>query len=68
MYTVENFASKAALKRAFNGGVAVEVYQPGGMFAGQTDGVVTLEGPHFPAMHTWYATATIADGVIVKIK
>ena len=67
MYTVENFASKAALKRALNGGVAVEVYQPG-PFPGATDGVVGLEGPHYPAAHTWYASATIRDGVIVKVK
>jgi hypothetical protein len=32
------------------------------------DGHVSLEGPHFPAAHTWYAQAEIEDGVIVKVR
>jgi hypothetical protein len=29
---------------------------------------VTLEGPHYPQPHRWYAEATVRDGVIVKVK
>jgi hypothetical protein len=95
MYTVENFASKAALKRAVAAGKQVQTFQgefpPGparparpGMAAYRdwlearkkalaaialatpaTDGKISLEGPHFPALHRWYASAQVTDGVIV---
>ena len=65
MYTVTNYASKAALKRDVAAGIEIETFQPGGFFAAKRDGVISLEGPHYPAAHSWYASATIADGVIV---
>jgi len=64
MYTVTNYPSKAALKRAVAAGEAVDTFQPG-PFPAKTDGPVALEGPHYPKPHTWYAQAVIADGVIV---
>jgi len=67
MYTVENFRTKKAVREAVANGGTVKVYQPG-PFPGATDGVVGLEGPHYPEAHTWYALATIRDGVIVKVK
>jgi hypothetical protein len=68
MYTNTNYKTKKALKADVANGVAVGVHQPGGFFPGTTDGTVTLEGPHYPEPHRWYAQATIADGVIVKVK
>lgn len=67
MYTRHNFKSKKALKDAVKNGQKVEVYQPGGMFPGATDGRVALEGPHYPEPHRWYAMADIKGGVIVKV-
>jgi|TARA_R110002110_G_scaffold233805_2_gene449557 hypothetical protein len=66
MYTVTNFKSKAALKRAVAAGEQVETYQPGGLFPAETEGKIYLEGPHNPAMHTWYASAQVKDGIIIK--
>jgi hypothetical protein len=68
MYSVTNFKTKKALKDAVKSGDQVEVFQPGGFFAGKTDGTITLEGPHYPAPHSWYAQATIANSVIVSVK
>ena len=68
MYTVTNFKTKKALKDAVKAGDQVEVFQPGGFFAGKTDGTITLEGPHYPAPHSWYAQATITNSVIVSVK
>jgi hypothetical protein len=65
MYTTENFPSKAALKRAVAAGREVKTWQPGGMFPPKTEGQVALEGPHYPAAHSWYASARVVDGVIV---
>jgi hypothetical protein len=66
MYAVTNFKSKKALKEAVADGKEVETYQPGGMFPAQTDGTIYLEGPHYPAAHTWYASAIVKDGIILK--
>ena len=65
MYTVKNFKTKKALKEAVAAGERIETFQPGGMFPWQKDGKITLEGPHYPAPHTWYATAVVKDGFIV---
>jgi len=32
------------------------------------NGTITLEGPHYPEPHRWYAQAEVVDGVIVKVK
>jgi hypothetical protein len=73
MYTVKNFKSKKALKEAVAAGEEVRVYQPNDM-AGVTSRVshgthqVTLEGPHFPEPHRWYAQATVVDGKVVAVR
>jgi hypothetical protein len=61
MYTTKNFKSLAELKRAIKAGERITVYQPG-PFGGNEplDGNVSLEGPHYPKAHTWYARATPA--------
>lgn len=72
MYTTINFKSKKALKEAVAAGRQVRVYQPNDMFNNPKadpnySGTVTLEGPHYPEPHKWYATATLSNGVIVKV-
>ena len=67
MYTVINYRTKKALKEAVKAGKQIEVYQPGGMFPGKTDGNVSLEGPHFPEPHKWYASAVIKDSIIQSV-
>lgn len=68
MYTVENFKTKKRFKEAVADGVRVTVFQPG-PFGGNepSDGVVTIEGPHYPEPHKWYARATLKDGIVVKV-
>lgn len=67
-YTRENFKTKKALKEALKDGKPVEVYQPGGIGTIPTNGTVYLEGPHYPARHTWYAQGTMKDGKLIKIR
>ena len=67
MYTVHNYKTKKAVREAVQAGERVAVYQPGGLFP-VVPGKNAVEGPHYPAPHAWYASAVIADGVIVKIK
>jgi hypothetical protein len=66
MYTDINFKSKKALKEAVAADKQISTFQPGGMFPGKTDGNITLEGPHYPEAHKWYASAVVKDGIIVK--
>lgn len=68
-YTDKNYKTKKALKDDVAAGKAVTVYQPG-PFSGNIDpnGRVTLEGPHYPEPHKWYAQAQLKDGVIVSVK
>lgn len=69
MYTTHNFKTKKQLKEAVAAGIKVRVYQPGPFGGNESDnGWVALEGPHYPAPHTWYAQALLQDGVIVKVK
>lgn len=67
MYTDINFKSKKALKEAFAAGRELTTYQPGGIFPAQENGTVTIEGPHYPEPHRWYARVQLKDGVIVKV-
>ena len=66
MYAVTNFKSKKALKEAVADGKEVKTFQMGGMYPPTIDGRVSLEGPHAPAAHTWYASAIVKDGIILK--
>ena len=75
MYTTENFKTKKALREAIKAGARVTFFQPGYMSINRmhTDGkqvengTITLEGPHYPAPHSWYAQATVKDGLVIKV-
>ncbi len=68
MYCRKNFATKKALKDAVAAGQKVSVFNPGLGEDPPQNGDVTLEGPHYPQPHKWYATATLKEGYIVKVK
>jgi hypothetical protein len=66
-YTIRNFRTKKALKEAVAAGENIECYEPGiGTVPAQ--GQVYLEGPHYPQPHKWYATATLTNGKVTKVK
>jgi len=69
MYTETNYRTKKALKADVTAGKRVTYYQPG-PFGGNEpdDGTIFLEGPHYPAAHTWYAQATVKGGAIIRVK
>ena len=68
MYTDTNFRTKKALREAVAAGRQVTVFNPGSFGQTPTNGKACLEGPHYPAMHTWYAEVTLRDGYVVKVK
>ena len=65
-YSVENFKTKKALKEAVLAGRRVEIYNPG-LGTPVVTGRTTLEGPHYPAAHSWYAAVEMKDGFVVKV-
>lgn len=67
MYVSPNFRTKKELKAAIEAGEAVRVYQPG-LGSVPEDGSVSLEGPHYPEPHKWYAQGTMKGGRLVKVK
>lgn len=67
MYAEINFKSKKELKEAVKAGKQIAVFSPG-LGSGRTEGRVTIEGPHYPEAHRFYATAEIKNGIIVSIK
>lgn len=70
MYVERNFRTKKALKEAVASGAKLGIYQPNDMFGRgmPQNGEFSVEGPHYPQPHSWYARVTIADGVIVKVR
>jgi hypothetical protein len=66
-YTTINFKTKKALKEALAAGKQIGVFSPG-PFPVNQNGTVSLEGPHYPEPHKWYASATVKDGYVVSVK
>jgi len=66
MYSIQNFKSKKALREAVKQG-PVECYQPGPFGPNVADGDHTLEGPHYPEAHRFYARVRVQGGMIVKV-
>ena len=69
MYCDRNFKTKKALREAVTKGETISVYQPGPFGSGCVDsGLVTVEGPHYPSAHTWYARVRVVGGRVVTVK
>ena len=54
-YANHNFPTKKSLKDAVKAGKEVKIHQPGPWPMAMAPGTTVLEGPHYPAPHTWYA-------------
>jgi hypothetical protein len=67
MYVTPNFKSKKAFKEAVASGMRVEVFSPG-PFPAPSNGRTTIEGPHYPEPHRWYASVEVQNGLVVKVK
>ena len=74
MYTTQNFPTKKALKEAVASGARVTVFQPNDLFgttektAREPRTTVSLEGPHYPRPHSWYAEAVVEYGVVKSVR
>ena len=67
MYVSPNFKTKKAMKDAVLAGQRVDVFSPG-PFPCNQNGTEFVEGPHYPEPHRWYASVTVVDGRVTKVK
>ena len=68
-YTTKDFRTKKELITAVKSGERVTCYSPGlGPMLDAFTGEIALEGPHYPKPHSWYAVASLVDGVIVRVR
>ena len=68
MYCEMNFRTKKELKQVVAAGRPIGIFQPGPFGQGTyPDGEYSVEGPHYPEPHRWYARVAIKDGRIVKV-
>lgn len=83
MYTTRNFKTKKDLKLAVaawlefkslrEAGVPHTQVAPvrlmsSGLGTPKEDGTEYVEGPHYPAPHTWYAEVEVVNGNVVKVR
>jgi hypothetical protein len=66
MYVSPNYKSKKQLKEAVSSGKEVYVYSPGD-FPAPLNGKVSVEGPHYPEPHKWYAQVEVKNGIVIKV-
>lgn len=68
MYIHPNFKTKKALKEAVKQGKSVTVFQPGPFSSDEpVNGVFSVEGPHYPEPHRWYARVLVENGCVIKV-
>ena len=68
MYVRPNFKTKKALREAVKNGERVTVFAPG-LGHVRESGMETIEGPHYPEPHRWYARVEVeknGNDVVVK--
>ena len=66
-YVDPNYPSKKAFKEAVAKGVKHTPYSTG-PFQPAQNGRVSIEGPHYPQAHKWYADCDVVNGVITKVR
>ena len=67
-YVSPNYKTKKDFILAVKSGKRHETYNPSGMFPTPKNGSDTVEGPHYPQAHKWYAAVQVKDGVVVSAK
>jgi len=67
-YVDPDYKTKKEFKAAVKAGRQHRTYNPSGMFPVRQNGEDTIEGPHYPKPHSWYARVEVADGIVVRVK
>lgn len=65
-YAFGNPKTKKQLKEWIALGHDIGIFSPG-PYGCRENGEETVEGPHYPEPHRWYARVKVEDGRIVKV-
>jgi len=71
MYVRQNPPTKKALRQLVKDGLTKRnIFQYNNIFGKYPpeNGVVYVEGPHYPLSHSWYAALTIENGIVVEVE
>lgn len=66
MYVDPNCKTKKELKERVANGEDVYVFSPG-PFPAPSNGETSIEGPHYPKPHSWYARVRVENSKVVKV-
>lgn len=66
MYTDRNFKTKKAFKASVLDGNEIRLFAPG-LGQPKRNGTELVEGPHYPAPHSWYARVEMKNGIVTKV-
>lgn len=66
-YVYPNYKTKKDFKAAVEAGKKHRTYNQSGLFPTPQNGTDTIEGPHYPQPHRWYARVQVQDGIVVKV-
>lgn len=66
MYVAGNPRTKKALREMIASGQPVTLFAPG-LGSPVENGVETVEGPHYPQPHRWYARVQVVNGLVTKV-
>jgi len=67
-YVNPNYATKKQFIEAVRAGVGHRTYNPSGMFQTTQWGSDSVEGPHYPKPHKWYAAVKVENGIVVSAR
>jgi hypothetical protein len=66
-YVDPDYSTKEELRLAIESGKRPQTYNPSGMFPTKQNGEDTIEGPHYPKPHKWYARVKVVNGCVEKV-
>lgn len=67
-YVLPNYRTKREFRAAVLCGVEHRPFARSGTFAIAKNGWVTVQGPHYPEVHRWYAKCDVKDGVVTRVR
>lgn len=67
-YVYPNFKTKKKLREALAAGEHVTACEQTPFGENPVEqGTATIEGPHYPQPHTWYARVEVVNGRVIKV-
>ena len=67
-YVNPDYETKKAFKQAVKDGIKHKAFINGSLFSCVQNGEESIEGPHYPKPHKWYARVIMKDGFVVEVK